>query len=266
MISWDALELKSLAQGLAIVRRAWCLGSLFFASDIVSIGGSESDFWVSQWGSSYWERREHDADAPEINHPSPRAVTLRAAEPELPALTAYQYPIMIGDRVTNQPDCIGTGRERMTPGRRTLSYRSFDEIMPDVERLLQGHTTVGKWSLAQICRHVAIVLRRVVDLPATTPHDPSMLVGEEQKRQFFDSGIVPEGMQGPPEVIPTDGLGEREEAEGLRQAIEHYKTSPGPVIPHRRFGPLTRAEWDRFQLIHTAHHLSFAVPKDLSRQ
>ncbi|HEX8199518.1 MAG TPA: DUF1569 domain-containing protein, partial [Isosphaeraceae bacterium] len=63
------------------------------------------------------------------------------------------------------------------------------------------------------------------------------------------------------EIIPRETLGEREEAEGLRAAIAYYRASPGPVIPHRIFGPLTRDEWDRLQLIHLAHHLSFAVPR-----
>jgi Protein of unknown function (DUF1569) len=148
----------------------------------------------------------------------------------------------------------------MTPGRRSLSFGNFDEIMPDVKRLLQGHTTVGNWSLAQICRHVATVMRRVVDLPASTPQDPSLWVGEEQKRQIFDSGMLPEGIQGPAVVMPTEAFGEREEADGLRQAIEHYKASAGPAIAHRLFGPLTKAEWDRLTLIHCAHHLSFVVP------
>jgi hypothetical protein len=148
----------------------------------------------------------------------------------------------------------------MTPGRRSLSYGNIDEIMPDVKRLLQGHTTVGNWSLAQICRHVATVMRRVVDLPASTPQDPSLWVGQEQKRQIFDSGMLPEGIQGPAVVMPTEAFGEREEADGLRQAIEHYKASAGPAIAHRLFGPLTKAEWDRLTLIHCAHHLSFAVP------
>ena len=149
----------------------------------------------------------------------------------------------------------------MTSGRRSLAFGSFDDIMPDVERLLQGHATVGTWSLAQICRHVATVMRRVVDLPASTPHDPSLWVPEEQKRQVLESGLLPEGLQGPAVVMPTDASGEREEAEGLQQAINHYKASSGPVIPHRFFGPLTKAEWDRLQLIHAAHHLSFVVPK-----
>jgi Protein of unknown function (DUF1569) len=152
-----------------------------------------------------------------------------------------------------------------TTGRRPLSYRSLDDVMPDVECLLRGHRTVGTWSLAQICRHLATVMRRVVDMPASTPHDPSLWVGEEQKRQVLDSGMLPEGIQGPPQVMPTETLGEREEAEGLRQAIAHYKASAGPVIPHRFFGPLTKDEWDRLQLIHVAHHLSFAIPLGTAR-
>jgi hypothetical protein len=148
-----------------------------------------------------------------------------------------------------------------TPGRRPLSYNSLDDIIPDVERLLEGHTTVGNWSLAQICKHLATVMRRWVDLPASTPTDPSLWVTEEKKRQVFDSGMLPEGIQGPQQVMPTETLGERHEAEGLRQAIAHYKASSGPVIPHRFFGPLSKEEWDRLQLIHCAHHLSFAIPR-----
>ncbi len=149
-----------------------------------------------------------------------------------------------------------------TEGRRTLRFSSFDEIMPDVASLLEGHATVGNWSLAQICRHLATVMRRVVDLPASTPHDPSQWVGEERKRQVLDSGLLPEALPAPAEIIPTETLDEREEAEGLRSAIAYYIASPGPAIPHRLFGPLTRAEWDRLQLIHCAHHLSFVIPTD----
>jgi hypothetical protein len=148
----------------------------------------------------------------------------------------------------------------MTPGRRTLQYESLDDVMPDVERLLEGHKTVGTWSLAQICCHLSTVMRRVVDLPASTPQDPSKWVGEDRKRQVFESRRLPEGLPGPPEIMPTETLGEREEAERLRQTIAYYKASAGPAIPHRIFGPLSKDEWDRIQLIHFAHHLSFAVP------
>ena len=149
----------------------------------------------------------------------------------------------------------------MTPGRRPLRFESFDEVMPDVERLLEGHATVGNWTLAQICRHLAAVLRRHVDLPASTPFDPSDRVSEEQKRRMLESGILPEGIGAPPGVLPERTLGEREEMEDLRAAIGYYRDSPGPVIPHRILGPLTRDEWDRFELLHLAHHLSFAIPR-----
>ena len=148
----------------------------------------------------------------------------------------------------------------MTPGRRTVRFDSFDEVMPDVERLQQGHTTVGNWSLAQICRHLSTVLRRVVDMPASTPHDPSQWVGEERKREVLESGLLPEGLPGPPDIMPVQTLGEPEEVEGLRQAIAYYRASAGPAIPHRIFGPMTKAEWDELQRIHCAHHLSFATP------
>ena len=149
----------------------------------------------------------------------------------------------------------------MTPGRRTLRFQDLEDIMPDVERLLDGHTTVGHWSLGQICRHLATVMRRVVDLPASTPHDASGWVGEERKREFFESGVVPEGIPTSPRLLPAEALDEHEEAEGLRQAIAHYQGAPGPVVPHVLFGLLTREEWDRFHCIHAAHHLSFAIPQ-----
>jgi hypothetical protein len=147
----------------------------------------------------------------------------------------------------------------MTPGRRTLVYESFDEVMPDVERLLRGHTTVGNWTLAQICRHLATILRRHVDLPTSTTLDPSDRVAENQKRRILETGLLPEGIEAPPRAVLQAMFGEREETEGLRGAIAYYRAARGPVIPHRILGPLTRDEWDRFEMIHLAHHLSFAV-------
>ena len=149
----------------------------------------------------------------------------------------------------------------MKTGRRTLQFQSLDDIMPDVERLIGHNETVGEWSLAQICHHIATVMRRVVDLPASTPQDPSQWVGEERKREVFETGSIPEGLPAPAEIIPTGAFDERDEAEGLRKAIAYYKASAGPVIPHRLFGFLTKAEWDRLQCVHAAHHLSFVKAK-----
>ena len=148
----------------------------------------------------------------------------------------------------------------MTEGRRTLRFQTADEIMPDVERLLAGYRTVGHWSLGQICNHLANTMRRVIDMPASTPQDPSQWVSEERKQEIFASGMLPEGIPAPPQVLPTETTDDRAEAENLRQAIAYFQASPGPVVPHRILGPLSREEWERLQLIHCAHHLSFVVP------
>jgi hypothetical protein len=50
----------------------------------------------------------------------------------------------------------------MTPGRRRLSFRRLDEVMPDVDRLLIGHRAVGRWTLGQICNHLAASFRHSV--------------------------------------------------------------------------------------------------------
>ena len=149
----------------------------------------------------------------------------------------------------------------MTPGRRSLSFRTLDDVMPEVERLLAGHETVGAWSLGQICEHLALVLRRVVDLPVTAHSDPSTWAPASKRNEILDSGALPEGIPGIPEIMPSRSVDVREAADFLRSAIAHYKASPtGPVAPHRVFGPLSRDEWTRIQCIHCAHHLSFAVP------
>lgn len=150
----------------------------------------------------------------------------------------------------------------MTEGRRTLRFERLDEVMPEVERLLAGHETLGTWSLAQICRHLAMSMRRAVDLPASTTFDPALRVSDEQKRRVFETGQLPEALPGPPEIMPGEVGDARAEADGLREAIAYFHASPtGPQAPHRFFGPMSRDEWEQLQRIHCAHHLSFVVPR-----
>lgn len=148
----------------------------------------------------------------------------------------------------------------MTSGRRDIHFDSLDDIMPDVERLLQGYSKVGQWSVGQACRHLASIMRASVDLPASTQFDPAMLVDAKTRRAMLERGEIPEGIPTSPVLEPPAGLDDREEAENLRAAIAHYRSSPGPVVPHPLLGRLSREEWDRIHGHHAAHHLSFAVP------
>lgn len=148
----------------------------------------------------------------------------------------------------------------MTQGRRQLQFRSIDDVMPDVERLLEGHTTVGQWPLWEICAHLAATMRRAVDTPADTTHDPALLLSPEVRAEVFENGKLPENLPRPQALVITETIGQQEATERLRDAIAYYKASPGPQAPHRYFGTMTKDEWDRLQCVHCAHHLSFAVP------
>ncbi len=149
----------------------------------------------------------------------------------------------------------------MTPGRRALTFASLAEVMPDVERLLRGHTTVGRWSLVQICGHLARSLHGTIDgFPARAPWLLRKTVGPLPLRWVLRRNRFIEGMPAPPQKQPAPGVDARAEAEALRAALGRLAAHTGPLVEYPFGGPVTRKGWERFHCIHCAHHLSFAVP------
>jgi hypothetical protein len=146
--------------------------------------------------------------------------------------------------------------------RRELTFASLDDVMPEVERLLEGHEIVGRWSLGQILHHLAKGLRLTVE-GAPDPVAPP--VPEVIRRRFFRTGRFPDGRESPPFLVPGPACEAPTEAEALRAALGRYTASAGPFPPHPRLGDLTRDEWDLFHRMHCAHHLGFAVPKERER-
>lgn len=143
--------------------------------------------------------------------------------------------------------------------RRDLTFASLDEVPPEVERLLAGHVAVGRWSLAQVCNHLATGIRLTLDAPVR-PFEPTP-EQDAARRRFFDQGRFPEGMEAPiPVLIPQPDLDARAEADALRDMIARFAAFAGPLPAHPRLGPMTRDEWGRFHCLHCAHHLGFVVP------
>ncbi len=144
--------------------------------------------------------------------------------------------------------------------RRALSFTSLSEVMPEVDRLLQGHRTVGNWSLAQICSHLAgSFIFSVEGFPARVPWLIRKTIGPLAKREVFGKGRMREGIKLPEKFTPPSGLDARAEAEALRAALNVYSAHAGPLADHPMFGRLSRDEWTRLHCIHCAHHLSFVV-------
>jgi hypothetical protein len=141
--------------------------------------------------------------------------------------------------------------------RRQLVFASLDEVIPDVERLLAGHTTTGKWSLGQILYHLASALRLTVEGPPSSA-EPTR-EQDISRRRFFRTDRFPEGRQAPAILEPNPSLDARTEADSLREAIDRFVSSTGPFAAHPILGPLSKDEWSRFHCMHFAHHLGFAL-------
>ncbi|MFO0959294.1 MAG: DUF1569 domain-containing protein [Isosphaeraceae bacterium] len=149
----------------------------------------------------------------------------------------------------------------MTPGRRELAFRSLDEIMPEAERLLEGYRFVGNWSLSQVCRHLANTFRATAVTPPGTESPPPPTPEQLAARAVLERGRIPEGIpMRNPQGYPPEGLDDRAEIDGLREAMAVFVASPGPGPVHPRLGPMTKEEWIQFHCVHSAHHLSFLIP------
>ena len=147
------------------------------------------------------------------------------------------------------------------PARCPLTFASLDDVMPDVDRLLEGHTTLGNWSLGQICAHLARAITCSVDgFPEKAPWLVRRTLGRLALWWMLRRGRFAEGMRAPPACQPRPGADARAEAEALRAALRRFGSHPGPLAEHPLAGTVSRGAWERFHRIHCAHHLSFALP------
>lgn len=145
--------------------------------------------------------------------------------------------------------------------RRALTFATLDRVMPDVDRLLEGHETLGQWSLAQMCNHLSTALLMSVEgFPGRAPWIVRTTIGGFARRRILKTGRMATGIRLPVEFQPKPGLDARAEAETLRASLMYYAAHQGPPVVHPLLGKMTRGEWDRLHAIHCAHHLSFARP------
>ncbi|WP_406697701.1 DUF1569 domain-containing protein [Singulisphaera sp. Ch08] len=146
--------------------------------------------------------------------------------------------------------------------RRTLSFATLDRVMPDVDRLLEGHETVGNWSLGQICNHLAGAIAGSVEgFPFHAPWIFRKTLGAVSRRRVFKTGRMATGIPLPARYSPKPDLDPRAEAEALRATLRFYAGFQEPLALHPVFGRLTRDEWNQLHAIHCAHHLSFVLPR-----
>lgn len=145
--------------------------------------------------------------------------------------------------------------------RRSLTFSRLDQVMPDVDRLLAGHQTIGNWSLGQICNHLSKTLQSSIDgFGRRAPWYLRLALGRVMKKRVLQAGTMTAGIKLPEQALPKPGLDDRAEAEALRAALNYFSGHAGAVAPHPFFGRMTKDEWSRLHAIHCAHHLSFVLP------
>src|ERR1700744_3708268 len=99
--------------------------------------------------------------------------------------------------------------------RRQLAFDRLQDVAADVQALLdRGHRTVGKWSLAQICNHLAASIGYSIDgFPGrSAPWLFRQTLGRLlRRRMLFTRRIlpgmpVPDRFQPPEAIDPRDAL------------------------------------------------------------
>jgi hypothetical protein len=90
-------------------------------------------------------------------------------------------------------------------------FHRLDEIMPDVERLMAGHSTVGRWTLAQILNHLASSIQYSIGgFPGrTAPWIVRVTFGKAARWSMLKRGVIPEGAPLPRGFVPQSDLDAR---------------------------------------------------------
>ena len=151
-----------------------------------------------------------------------------------------------------------------TPGRRRLRLSCYQEILGEVQRLAPAHRTLGNWSLAQICAHLAETQAFSVQ-PGEPEIKTSRLyratIGRFALAVLLRFGFIPERQGDLSAPVSADLEASLRQ---LQTEVQRISTTPMSAR-HPIFGPLSQDQWRRFHLYHAAHHLSFVLPDDGSK-
>lgn len=143
--------------------------------------------------------------------------------------------------------------------RRTLHFKTEDDVIADVRNLRKGYTQAGHWTLPQVCWHLNVGVQARMKAGPFPPNTPEQDARKPQILQVLASGQIPNGIVAPPAAVPPADAGDQA-IDDLIASLRQFKTFPGPIPPHRLFGHLNDADARKLNLIHCAHHLSYLSP------
>ena len=153
----------------------------------------------------------------------------------------------------------------------------FERVSSLIERAIAGLSehelawhAEGKWSSAEVLEHLARAFGGTAKamqraLPLATPDCRAMTFGERLKiATVVHCGYFPPGRKSPEQVLPR-GLPPAEVLKSIRENLRSMDAAVAQcegkfgnrrkMFPHPVLGPLNIAEWRKFHLVHTRHHM-----------
>lgn len=144
--------------------------------------------------------------------------------------------------------------------RRPLHFDDLSDVLSDAWTMAgRPHRSLGNWTLAQVCKHLADTIDGSIDGIRLGGHRlRRVLLGRRILAWTYRHGIPP-GVTLDPKLNPPSDCAFESAYVDLEHAIARYRDFQGRLKPHPVFGRLKREEWDRLHCFHCAHHLSFIV-------
>jgi len=147
--------------------------------------------------------------------------------------------------------------------RRRLDFKSWPELLADVDRLRQAHyERAGNWDLSQILEHVGEGLRTAL---RGSDHRAAWIVrklfGPLILKRILRQRRMKAGIKVPKWWLPGPSHDESAAVYQFRSEVDEFQGMTTTPFAHPFFGPLTKQQWNDLVLIHAAHHLSFLIPR-----
>jgi len=151
------------------------------------------------------------------------------------------------------------------PRRRELRLDNFEVVLAEVDHLRDvGYHQVGRWSLGQMCEHLAEFMRQsregfVDPAPAYMP-----VVGPMMRLMFLGKILKgePIKMRTPTSksLLPSEWIDDEKTIDKFHTEVDRINLPEATFVPSPVFGKLTPDQWRQVHLWHCQHHLSFLVP------
>src|SRR5262245_56236401 len=111
---------------------------------------------------------------------------------------------------------------------RTLKFKSFDEVIADVNRLhLQGYTKAGQWDLAQVLDHLGFFMEGYVDGPKfKVPWIVKVLFGRMVLQRILKAQSMPRGKFTPHKELPPPGGDQDAAVRQFRELVRRFEAAP----------------------------------------